>query len=65
MTSTGMIGLVLGLDKPDRNAIARNPEAFITYRMIYRCHHCGREWTKISVEEKPLPREYVVDEQED
>jgi MoaA/NifB/PqqE/SkfB family radical SAM enzyme len=64
-TATGMAGLVLGLDDSDRSAIALHPEAFITYRMTYRCNHCGKEWTKISVETKPLPREYVVEDEED
>ena len=59
-TSTGATGLVLGLNESDRSAIALHPEAFITYRMTYECNHCGKEWTKISVEAKPLPREYVV-----
>jgi hypothetical protein len=58
------MGLVLGLDESDRNAIALHPEAFITYKMTYRCKHCGKEWTRISVESKPLPREYVIDEEE-
>lgn len=32
--------------------------------MSYKCEHCGKEWTKISVEEKPVPRDYVIDEEE-
>jgi hypothetical protein len=63
-TGTGMMGLVIGLDDSDRNAIAMHPEAFLTYRIAYRCKHCGKEWTRISVESKPLPREYVIDEEE-
>ena len=55
---------VMGLDESERNAVAIHPEAFITYRMTYRCKHCGKEWTKISVEAKPLPRDYVIDEAE-
>ncbi len=54
----------LGRNEPDRNTIALHPEAFITYRMTYRCNHCGKEWTKISVEAKSLPRDYAIDEGE-
>jgi hypothetical protein len=64
LTATGVSGLVLGLDESERNTIAQNPEAFITYKMTYGCKHCGRKWTKISVEAKPLPRDYVIDEDE-
>ncbi len=60
----GRFGLVLGLDPSDRDAIALHPEAFITYKIAYGCRHCGKEWTKISVEEKSLPRNYVLDEEE-
>jgi hypothetical protein len=63
-SSAGVMGLVLGMDESERNAIAMNPEAFITYKMTYRCKHCGKEWAKISVETKPLPREYVADEED-
>jgi hypothetical protein len=55
---------VIRLDESEKNAIALHPEAFITYKMTYSCKHCGKEWTKISVEAKPLPRDYVVDEAE-
>jgi hypothetical protein len=66
MTQGGLsLGTILGLDESERNAIAMNPEAFITYRLTYRCKHCGKEWTKISSEEKPLPRDYVLDETDD
>ncbi len=54
----------LGRNEPDRNTTALHPEAFITYRMTYRCNHCGKEWTKISVEAKSLPRDYAIDEGE-
>jgi hypothetical protein len=64
VTTTGIMGLVFGLDESDRNRIALHPAAFLTYRMTYRCKHCGKEWTRISVESKPLPREYVIDEEE-
>lgn len=60
----GTLGLVLGLGESEKETIALHPEAFITYKITYRCKHCGKEWTKISVEEKPLPREYVLDDEE-
>jgi len=63
-TTTGVMGSVIGLDESDRNAIASHPEAFLTYKMSYRCKHCGKEWTKISVETKYFPRDYVIDEEE-
>jgi hypothetical protein len=64
LTGTGAIGFVMGLDESERSRIALNPEAFIAYRMTYRCNHCGKEWTRISVEAKPLPRDYLIDEEE-
>lgn len=51
----GRLGLILELEPSDRDAIALHPEAFITYKLGYRCKHCGTEWAKISVEEKPFP----------
>jgi len=60
----GIMGVVLGLDGSMKNSIALHPEAFITYRMTYRCKHCGKEWTKISAETILLPRDYVIDEEE-
>jgi len=56
--------LMLGLLEAEKNAVATRPEAFITYKVTYRCNHCGKEWVKAQVEEKPLPRKYVVDDQE-
>jgi hypothetical protein len=56
--------LILGLSEVHKDGIARNPQAFITYKLSYKCKHCGTEWSKLSVEEKPIPREYLVDDQE-
>jgi len=56
--------LFLGLSEEERNMVAMRPEAFITYKVSYECKHCGKKWTKLQVEEKPLPREYVKDEEE-
>ena len=59
-------GLVLGrgISDDEKEASAMQPEAFITYKSLYKCKHCGKEWTKISVEAKPIPRAYVEDEGE-
>jgi hypothetical protein len=29
---------------------------FITYKILYRCKHCGKEWTKTSTEENEIAR---------
>lgn len=55
---------LFGPTDEERSAIALRPEAFLTFKETYRCKHCGKEWTKITVEEKPLPLEYVEDEEE-
>ncbi len=55
---------VFGPTEDERAAVAARPEAFITYKALYKCKHCGKEWTKLSVEEIPIPREYVEDEEE-
>jgi hypothetical protein len=57
-------GFLIGLSEDERNAVAMRPEAFITYKLSFRCKHCGKEWTKLSVEEISLPREYVEAEGE-
>ncbi len=57
--------LIPGLSDDEEKAVAMRPEAFITYKLTYRCKHCAKEWNKLAVEEIPLPREYVEDEQED
>jgi hypothetical protein len=56
--------LFLGLSEDEKKAVAMRPEAFLTYRVSYRCNHCGKEWTKAQVEEKQLPREYALDDEE-
>jgi len=55
---------VFGPTADERAAVAMRPEAFLTYKEIYKCRHCGKEWAKLSVEEIPLPREYVENEEE-
>jgi|SRR6267143_5816554 len=56
--------MVLPLSAEEREAVAVSPAAFITYKSLYKCKHCGKEWTKISVEAKKIPRAYVEDEGE-
>ncbi len=53
-----------GLTEEERAAVAMRPEAYIAYKSIFQCKHCGKEWAKISVEEIPIPREYVENEEE-
>lgn len=56
---------ILGPTDDERAAFAMNPEAFLTYKTLYRCKHCGKEWTQVSVEKMEIPREYVEDEEEE
>jgi hypothetical protein len=56
--------LTFGLSEHEQEAVSMRPEAFITYKASYKCKHCGKEWTKLHVEEKPIPREYLEDERE-
>jgi hypothetical protein len=44
--------------------VASDPEAFITYKLGYRCKHCGKEWSRLSVKAVGLPENYVEDEEE-
>jgi len=37
---------------------------FITYKMTYRCKHCGKEWTELEKKEFDIPRSYAEAEQE-
>jgi hypothetical protein len=62
--SLGRGSLILGLSDDEKETVAMRPEAFITYKALYKCKHCGKEWTKLSVEEKRIPREYLEDERE-
>jgi hypothetical protein len=56
--------LTLGLSDDERQSVAMHPEAFISYKLSYKCKHCGKAWTKLEVEKKPLPRAYVEDGEE-
>ncbi len=44
--------------------IADHPEDFITYKLTYRCKDCGKEWSKFSVKEVDIPKQYVEAEEE-
>ena len=39
-------------------------EDWVSYKLTYRCKHCGKEWTKMSEKEVELPRSYVKEEYE-
>ena len=46
-----------------RDATPRSQgEGLVTYRLTYRCKHCGKEWTKLSEKEVDLPESYIKDE---
>jgi hypothetical protein len=62
--SLGRGSLILGLSDDEKETVAMRPEAFITYKALYKCKHCEKEWTKLSVEEKRIPRQYLEDERE-
>jgi hypothetical protein len=55
---------MFGPTDDEKAAVAMRPEAFLTFKETYKCKHCGKEWTKLSVEEKRIPREYLEDERE-
>ena len=53
-----------------RNAPWRGPtdypgKDFITYKVLYRCKHCGKEWSKMSEKTVDVPRSYVIDEEDE
>jgi hypothetical protein len=60
---TGMLGLAIepGLSI---ETIASNPEDYITYKLGYRCKHCGKQWTRLSVKAVDVPKSYVENEEE-
>ncbi len=49
---------------PDIERVADHPEAYIAYRLTYRCKDCGKEWTRLSVDQLGIPKSYVEDEEE-
>jgi hypothetical protein len=60
---TGMLMLAL---EPGVSVegVASNPEDFITYKLGYRCKHCGKQWTRLSVKAVEIPESYVKNEEE-
>ncbi len=58
-TRTPLIGPEVSIDR-----IADHPEAYITTKLTYKCKHCGKEWSKLEVEEVGLSKEYVEDTEE-
>ncbi|HEV2119113.1 MAG TPA: hypothetical protein VGS11_03245 [Candidatus Bathyarchaeia archaeon] len=54
----------MGLPIETGERVADHPEAFVTYKFAYKCRDCGKEWTKLRLEEVGLPREFVEDEEE-
>lgn len=37
-------------------------EGLVSYKLTYRCKHCGKEWTKLSEKEVNLPESYIKNE---
>ena len=54
----------MGITIETGERVADHPEAFITYRFVYKCRDCGKEWSKLKIREVGLPREYAEDEEE-
>jgi hypothetical protein len=46
-----------------RTGVPTPIEFFTTYKILYRCKHCGKEWTKMSTEEIAIPRREAGTEQ--
>ena len=38
-------------------------EFFTTFKVVYRCKHCGKEWTRTETEEREVERRYAGPEQ--
>lgn len=49
---------------PRPEGIVARPEAYITYKLTYKCKDCGKQWTRLSVKEVPIPESYVESEGE-
>lgn len=55
----------MGIPIETGERITDNPEAFLTYKFAYKCRQCGKEWSKLKVEEVQLPKEYAESEAEE
>ena len=53
------------MDPIEIQRIADHPEAFLSYRVTYRCKHCGKDWSRLQVQEVEIPKEYIESEQEE
>ena len=60
---TGMLTLAIqpGISV---ESVANNPEGFITYKLGYRCKHCGKQWARLSIKAVKVPESYVKNEEE-
>ena len=54
----------MGITIETGERVVDHPDAFVTYRFLYKCKDCGKEWAGFKVEEVGTPREYVEDEDE-
>jgi hypothetical protein len=54
----------MGITIETGERIADHPEGFITYRYLYKCKDCQKEWSKFKVQEVAIPKEYVEEEEE-
>ena len=54
----------LGVPVETGERIADNPELFITYKLGFKCHQCGKEWSKLKVESVQVTKEYAESEDE-
>jgi hypothetical protein len=54
----------MGISIETGERIVDHPEAFVTYKFVYRCRDCQKEWNKFEVREVGIPGESVEDEEE-
>ncbi len=61
----GSAGLGIGIGpNVEFERFKDEPDAYITYKVTFRCKDCGKEWTKLEVEHVKIPLQYVEDEAE-
>jgi hypothetical protein len=44
------------INPPDIEPTGKTEE-FVTYKLVYRCKYCGKEWSKISKKEYDIPQD--------
>ncbi len=54
---------MLGARLNELERMREQPEAFLTYRIAYKCKHCRKEWNTISTKEVKIPEAYIDSEQ--